>query len=135
MSADVVVAITLAPSVRQSWIDAMPIELDAAGTTTQSPGPTPAISTSAPHAVRYCIQIAPASRSSIVLGVRTTTAAGTVIDSAAAPSWTTSKDEGRTPTRSPTANGAPGPTASTIPAPSKPLRLSPGVRIKYLPAR
>jgi hypothetical protein len=78
--------------------------------------------------VRYCIQIAPASRSATPFGVGTTTASGTVIVSAAAPSFTTSNDDGRTPTRSPTRARVPSPTASTTPAPSNPVRLSPGLR-------
>jgi len=53
------------------------------------------MSTSAPQAVRYCIQIAPASRSATPFGVGTTTASGTVIVSAAAPSFTTSNDDVR----------------------------------------
>ena len=90
------------PRARQSWMDAMPIELDAAGTITQSSGPMAAISTSGPHAVRHCIQIDPASRSLTFAGVATSPSARTVIDSAHVPSCTTSKDDGSTATRSPT---------------------------------
>ena len=70
-------AIGTAPAALASWMAASPTDDDAAGMMTASPSLMPAMSSSAPQAVRYCIGTAAACTADRPGGRGSTARAGT----------------------------------------------------------